>query len=131
MRGYRTFTAIRLRFTLFVMLLVVCNVGQSFVEDVDFPLISLTGNKRFSTHEILLALKVDHQLLLEVARTSESNERTEAIVRSIQSGYVQCGNIDAKVSGEYSATNNAYPIRIEEGIAIQKKGIEVTGVGPN
>ena len=130
MRGYRTFTAIRLRFTWFAMLLVVCNLGQSFAEAVDLPSISLTGNKRFSTHEILLALKVDHPLLSDVARTSESNDRTEAIVQSIQSGYVQCGNIDAKVSGEYSATNNAYHIRIDEGVAIQKKGIEVTGVEP-
>ena len=131
MRGYRTSTANPLQITLLAMLHVVFNLGYALANDADFPLISLSGNKRFSTPAILLALKVDQQLIADLARSSEPKEQTEAIARSIQSGYVQCGNIDAKVSGDYSATKNSYDIRIEEGVAIDKKGIEVTGVEPD
>ncbi len=129
MRGFRF--SLTILFRLVVLLLFVSNIGRLLADDGQFPSISIAGNQRFSTPEILLALQVDSRLISELAQTTEINVRNEAIARTIQSGYVRCGNLDAKVSGEYSEKNSLYEIRIDEGLAIQKQELEFTGVEPD
>lgn len=131
MRDIRFSRTILFRITFVFLALFVSNTGPLHADDADFPSISLSGNQRFSTPQILLALQVDSRLSSELSRTKDINERKEAIARTIQSGYVRCGNLDAKVSGEYSEKNDAYVIRIEEGLAIEKQDLEFTGVEPD
>ena len=128
MRNLRSSRTIFFRIAFIVLSLFIPNTGRLLADDASFPSISLTGNKRFTIPEILLAIQIDTRLNSVLARTTDVNERKEAIARTIQTGYARCGNLDAKVSGEYSEKNNTYEIRIEEGVAIQKQEIEFTGV---